>query len=225
MQFILDILFPKFCFYCETEGSYLCSDCAQKLPQLETQYCIVCGQPSSAGLTHAHCKTDQTPDQLLSGFHYKHPIMQDLIISGKYSFIKAIYQTLGTLLAESPIFVHLDSHNAVLCPIPLHSNRLRWRGFNQSEVIAQELSSAWNTPVLLLLQRTKQTKTQKDLSQEARTENMQEVFAYASLNNTLPHTVILIDDVCTTGSTLLSAAKVLKQNAVQKVICLTLARD
>lgn len=130
-----------------------------------------------------------------------------------------------------------------LVPIPLSPSRKRWRGFNQAEVLCNTIGKELNMPVINALQRIKSTKTQKDLKREARIENVRDVFAVHPLffkdpsrparaeaegvgrSSIKEKNLILVDDVTTTGSTLLEAAKVLKRQGAAEVWCLTVARD
>jgi len=113
-----------------------------------------------------------------------------------------------------------------LIPIPLHKSRLRWRGFNQAELIARELSLLWNIPVRTdLLIRQKSTSPQADIkNRDDRIKNATGIFAPHLVVKPLSGTVILIDDLSTTGSTLDQAARVLKSLGVEKVIGVVFAR-
>ena len=115
-----------------------------------------------------------------------------------------------------------------LTAIPLHWMRQNWRGFNQSKVLAGSIANAMGLQVLDTLRRKKITKTQKDLKREDRIKNMDRAFSLSPVvekTGVRGISFILVDDVTTTGSTLLEAAKVLKRNGAQKVFCLTVARD
>jgi competence protein ComFC len=243
--FILDILFPITCFGCEKEGKYICAECRTKLTPTH-QICIGCKKLSLAGLTHPKCQSPQTPDQLLSFFDYKDSVVSSLIIKGKYYFIQDIFSEFGEIIAEKinkdyPELLSADSYK--LLAIPLHKSRLRWRGFNQSETFAKTLADKLNLPIANFLIRSKPTKTQKDLKREQRIKNIESAFTISppSIGGVDPfggrggiknksyilnhQSYILLDDVTTTGSTLLEATKVLKRNGAKKVICLTIARD
>ncbi len=230
-NFILDILFPVYCLVCEKQGEdFICPACQLKLKKLEHQFCIICKKPSIGGLTHQHCKTPYAPEGLISMLDYKDEAVADVLIKGKYKFVEDVYKTLGEMLFE---FLKTDCLELLasvdaLAPLPLHKRRLRWRGFNQAESLCQSLSEKLGFPVIHALQRTKATKTQKDLKKEQRITNVENAFALSSnfqKDDLIGACIILIDDVTTTGSTLLEAAKVLKQSGAKAVYCLTVARD
>jgi ComF family protein len=228
-EFILDILFPISCLACETEGKeFLCGECASKLPKVH-QICIMCKKPSISGLTHPGCKTAYAPDGLISVLDYHDERVAKLIIHGKYYFVSDIYKTLGEMLAQEMAtrYPNILVSNINFVPIPLHWTRQNWRGFNQSEILCRALSDSLNLQTSNVLKRFKITKTQKDLKKEARQKNMENVFSlFPNLKSQIKNQqFLLVDDVATTGSTLLEAVKVLKQNGAKNVWCLTIARD
>lgn len=115
--------------------------------------------------------------------------------------------------------VHIPKE-AALVPVPLYWRRERVRGFNQSELIAQEIGRLIHIPVPSLLRRIKKTAPQTSLSHTERKENMKEAFAAAE--NTLS-LAILVDDVKTTGSTLSEAASTLKKAGTKNIWAFTYA--
>ena len=226
--FILDTLFPISCLGCGTEGAFVCVDCKSVLKKLEHQRCIVCQKPAVFGLTHPGCLTPHCADGLISFYDYHDDKVAQIIIKGKYSFLPGAFEELGTMIADkiqnqNPSLVTRNS--SLLTPIPLHSTRKRWRGFNQAEILCKVLSAELNLPIADVLQRKKITKTQKDLKKDARLKNIQDAFSINPQSEIRNKQFLLIDDVTTTGATLLEAAKILKRNGAAKVICLTVARD
>ncbi len=248
-NFALDTIFPITCLSCDTPGKLVCKQCLQSFTRLEHQRCIVCQKPSLHGITHSGCYTPHLPDGSLSVFDYHDIRLANTIVQAKYKFLPDAYIPLGSAIKDFILNEGLKNYFAgyVLCPVPLHKNRQRWRGFNQAEILAQQAArELWLTcdPVL---SRSKSTKTQKDLSKIERNKNVAGVF---SLNykadsyqgkvldwlfhyekpvsmrpSVLGKGVLLIDDVVTTGSTLIEATKVLKRNGAKSVWCVTVARD
>lgn len=110
-----------------------------------------------------------------------------------------------------------------LIPIPLHEEKLRMRGYNQAEILAREIGKVICVPVFNdLLKRPDKTKVQKNLGREERRNNMKKAFHIAE-NDVKLKTVILVDDIYTTGSTIGAAAAVLKSVGVEHVYFITLA--
>lgn len=109
----------------------------------------------------------------------------------------------------------------MLVPVPIHPSRRRKRGFNQAEELAKRLSERWNIPVdKRLLIRKKKTAPQRELNPAERLKNLREAFAvdleYAKREG-IPETVILVDDIYTTGSTAEACTRALKKAGVKKV--------
>jgi len=228
---LLDTLFPIECLGCEAEGLFLCPGCQTTVRRLSYQQCVVCRMPSAFGFTHQRCAKETYPAGLISALDYHDPLVAQAIIWGKYKFLPETYRILARLLAG-----YIEQYNyqklftdVMLCPIPLAKTRLRWRGFNQSMVIADVLSKHFSVPIIELLSRVKSTKTQKDLTKTERAHNVADAFQITKLpaNSVLsPDTgIILIDDVITSGATLLAAATELRKHFPNEVFLLTLARD
>lgn len=187
--------------------------------------CLVCGRATYSSLTHPRCVGRYAIDGAFSGFVYN-GVMRRLIARMKYKpFVFDLVGMLANLTAESIIqhehFFSLSQQGAVFVPIPLHKEKLRSRGYNQSDLLAKELGKTFQLPVLHLLQRVKKTISQVGLSREERIINTKEAFAVKNIPK--PSTVLLVDDVLTSGATLAEAGRVLKRSGVEKVYGLTLA--
>ncbi len=226
LNILADIFYPKYCFSCKRAGSYLCKFCILQVPKLAQSFCVVCGKLTKRGFTHNRCKSKLTPDRLLCALPYKHPTVSEMIIAGKYYFIPEVFSILGELGAQILTDELQNISQAIVCPIPLHKQRKKWRGFNQSEIAGKILAQSFKIPMANLLIRSKNTKTQKDLASHERKLNISNAFACSKAwEGNLPTTVLLIDDVTTTGHTFLEASRALKQNGVEIVWCISLAKD
>lgn len=106
-----------------------------------------------------------------------------------------------------------------IVPVPLHPAKLRQRGFNQAQLLAEALGEELNLPVRFLIKKTKKTKDQKFLNREQRSKNVKDAFLVDmdEMHGQIPQRVLLVDDVYTTGSTLTACAKVLKAYGVESV--------
>jgi ComF family protein len=120
-----------------------------------------------------------------------------------------------------------ELRSAVLVPIPLHPRRERARGYNQSAILAAAIANATNARLAPALVRTRSTRSQTRLGREARAKNVAEAFAMTPGAADLDpaRTVILVDDVVTTGATLGAAATVLRVAGVTRISALTAARE
>lgn len=188
----------------------------------------MCSRPAVSGLTHPLCRTTRAIDGVFSSLVYQ-GITKKLIYQYKFApYLSSLTPLLGELLYEGLIqqealFKALEG-NVVLVPIPLHKVRLRKRGYNQAALLAKDLGKRFQLPVLEVLERKQLTKTQVGLSQKERRQNMVEAFSCSVREEELVgKTILLVDDILTSGATLAEAAKVLKKNGAGKVYGVTLA--
>lgn len=120
----------------------------------------------------------------------------------KYNQAPELAQFLGRKLGENILKNELTLPEAII-PVPLHHEKLRRRGYNQAEQIGHGLSEVLNIPVLnKICKRTLNTKTQTKMNRWQRIENMQSVFSLGIDPGNCPNSILLCDDVLTTGSTL-----------------------
>ena len=111
----------------------------------------------------------------------------------------------------------LSNNNFALSPVPLHPSRLKQRGFNQSQAIAEVLSSNLSLGISNVLTRLRPTRDQTKLDKVSRQTNIEDAFALSPDVNVKDLNFIIVDDVCTTGATLKECAKVLKRNGANMV--------
>lgn len=226
----LDFLFPKYCVNCRTVGAYICANCFSFISFDIVMICLVCNKGSFDGLTHPGCKSKYAIDGAFSAISYK-GIVKKLIYNFKYKpYLSDLKNTLTELFYESiiqqEIFQKAYSSKPILVPVPLHKKRLRTRGYNHAKLLAFGLSKKLDLKVVEVLERTKNTKSQFGLKLKDRKENLKGAFSIVSnIPITQYPNVLLVDDILTTGSTLLEAARILKKNGAKRVWGLTLARD
>lgn len=228
---LLDIIFPKYCINCRKIGDFLCPKCFSFLSFDVDKICAVCNFPSFNGFTHPRCKNKYTIDGVFSGISYK-GVAKKMIIKFKYDpYLTGIKKVLSDLFYEGIIQKEefhkvFDPKKALLVPIPLYSARERKRGYNHAHILTQELSGKLNLPMMKVLKRIRNTKIQADLGKEERKKNLKDAFEidlkFAS--QIIGKQIFLVDNIFTTGSTLLEAGKILKKQGAESVWGLTLAR-
>lgn len=239
---LLDVLFPARCMGCGRVGNYICISC-QKAISLLSPRCPACDRSAIDGITHPKCQTAQGLDGLITVFRYD-GVVKKVIKAIKYRFIYDSAKSLIDIIPDS-IFTDVTRQleNPVLYPIPLHRDRLKWRGFNQAEKLGEIVAKRLNIQMVsgLLIRQEKRT-PQADIShREDRIKNAQGLF---KMNSSLSEVegnqhgksstgsdrkiqysnILLFDDVWTTGATMKEACKVLKRGGVKKVCSLTIAR-
>lgn len=229
---ILDFIFPKFCVNCKKLGSYLCGNCFIYLSFDAKSQCLVCARSSFDGLTHPVCRRQYAIDGAFSALSYNR-IARRLVHRFKYDpYLLDLRGLLVELLVESVIqdetFAKiLQSSPPILVPIPLHAPRLRSRGYNQAQILAKELASRLGLYEFDVIERIKNTRSQVGLKGKLRKENINGAFGVKKVFSHVikDKTIFLVDDVLTTGLTLLEAGNVLKRAGAKAVFGLTLARD
>ncbi len=207
-KILQELLFPRFCVGCSKPFTYLCQNCYEQIHFFTL--------PITLKLD------DISLDQLLSCAHYGFPI-SNLIKEMKYSHVKGLATFAGQLIDYTMNLPTVD----LITSVPLHPKRQKDRGFNQAEMMAQEVSRQQDIPYLNLLIRTRHTVNQASLhDKEKRLSNLKDIFELdqkIELQLIKDKSIMIIDDVTTTGTTLNECAKVLKKYGAKTVIGVTLA--
>ncbi len=217
-QNFLDLVFPVSCLVCGTEGVYLCENCLKKLPRLEKQICISCYKPAPFGKTHPDCVTRNTVDGAIAGLSYRDLKVKKIIEVFKYNFVSDLSSPISNAIIEAMDRQGLNDYfkDFIIVSVPLHQRRFNWRGFNQSELLAEELGKKLNVQINnKLITRSKYTEPQIKLTREERKRNMENAFIVH--DEIRDKKILLVDDVVTSGSTANEIAKLLKQNKAAEV--------
>ena len=148
---------------------------------------------------------------------------KELIHNFKYSGIREVGPVLAGVLIQRLQAGKIRGEK-VLVPVPLHSRRQRQRGFNQAEILARYVSRRLNIPGGIALKRKLNTKSQVELSGRERRKNLAGAFVCGDQELVKGKTVILVDDVSTTGATLEECAKVLRAAGARQIWGLVVAR-
>lgn len=228
---VFNLIAPRRCLECLAIGSWFCPACRERIiwrNNLDAK-CLHCS--SDTGRPGDFCTTCQR-DLGIVGIYYVGRYQTLALQRGvqwlKFKGIRELapllaWELLPVIIKIAPLPELVDS--AVIVPLPLHQRRFRQRGFNQSELLAKHLSSYTNIPVLNLLMRKRATWSQAQLPHEVRGENMKGAFTATEVNIPISCTIaIILDDVTTTGSTLIAAARALSPFAFKRIYGLTLAK-
>ena len=219
---LLEILFPVRCVGCSEEGEWFCESCSQKIIPNEKQFCPVCWQESFGGKVCTNCESPLDGLRVAASYQ-QNPELAKAIQTLKYKFSEPLAENLAEVLSRS-ISQKKYVSERVIIPIPLHKKRRRWRGFNQAELLANSVAKKLNLPLENSLVRTKNTPQQAKLSRDERIQNLENAFELAPNFSAKDKTILLVDDVASTATTLLECAKVLKKNGAKEVWGLVLAR-
>lgn len=222
------LLFPWTCPGCNTLLKYpdvICVNCESSLPKIREPFCKRCGTAFPQ-----HWKVTLCPDchqrkhritAIRSAYEYEGLVAQ-MIKEAKYlrkgRYLRYLADQLFVLArTEFPASIK------AVVPVPLHRNREWTRTFNQAEILAIQIAKLWDLPVWCALKKVSRTKPQSSLSGSTRRSNLQNVFKFRN-NKRKVKSVLLVDDVITTGSTLNECARVLRMNGVRRIYAVTVAR-
>lgn len=230
-------LFPPRCPVCGKLRipweSSTCRECAGRLAFVTEPVCMCCGQ-ELADETMEYCsrceKASKPFLRNMAVWQYD-KWMKKSIADFKYGgrkeyarfYIQNMAQCFGKQLKRYGV--------TVLVPVPISAKRKRYRGFNQSELLAEGLAKELGLAAAGLLSRVKNTVPQSRLSPKEREQNLSQSIVWnakvAATLEGLPEAVAVVDDIYTTGSTMSACAEVLRSNGIQRVygVCICIGKD
>jgi ComF family protein len=239
-DWLVDWLYPPRCRACGSlihgkDSEYFCPSCRPRIQPVCHPLCEICGRPflgASGGdhccgacltrpphFTRARawaCYPREELDQL--------PLRQ-VVQKFKYGRKVSLGKPLGRLMTAGCREFLETCDCDLIVPVPLHPKRLRWRGFNQSILLARQVSRAYGVPLdPFLLCRDKETPPQTQLSEEERRKNVRGAFSVPNRKEIKGKRILLVDDVYTSGATVNECSRVLLQVGAERVYVLTLAR-
>jgi ComF family protein len=223
-EIILDLLFPKWCIGCGKRGDLICFSCQSLLPRIMPPLCPKCGKPQPSGILCSGCVSWKAEiDGIRSPFRFD-GVMRQAIYNLKYRNLRTLAVPLANLIYD--YLVDNSVPGDVLVPVPLHRKRLRERGYNQSQLLARELSKLINLPVIesCLIRKQHALPQARTATVEERQTNVAGAFTCRD-DRLREKRVLLIDDVSTSGATLDACAAALKAFGVSSVWGLVLARE
>jgi len=217
----LDFIFPPTCLACsnlllDTER-HVCTSCWNSIPRLHSAHPLFCQ-------TRDRLVESEVIAGLISVFLFeKDGAFQVLAHALKYNGFRSVGLLLGRELGVEIDKLGIEVH--CLIPVPLHHVKARERGFNQAEVIARGVSEVTGIQVRTdIVGRRRYTQTQTKLDQEQRKKNVEEAFSVSRTSHLEARgTCILIDDVITTGATIISCGEVLHKAGFEQIIAASLA--
>ena len=222
LEALVDLVLPPRCGGCHLTGSWLCENCRRRIRRLQEPLCRRCGAELESPRATCGCKGRlHALTRLRSAVAYEGPV-EAAVHRFKYQGWRRLAGPLAQLLAERVVIEGLAS--AMVVPVPLHPDRHRQRGFNQSELLSQELRRrlALGEPAGRLV-RVRPTPPQVGHDRIHRWQNVRDAFAWRgpALDG---RALMVVDDVATTGATLEACASALRAAGSGPVIGVTLAR-
>lgn len=230
---LLQFFIPPQCPFCEKflpEGERgICPNCLSMIHWIEPPFCSICGTPYVSKESGDHpcggcLKKKRYFTMARSIGAYEGPL-REAIHRWKYEGKTSLNPYFGKWMVEGLTRYWNPKELDLLIPVPLHKNRLRDRGFNQALLLAREIHSHTGIPYLKrALRKRRSTPPQVELSGLERERGVKGAFEITGRDNLLEKSILLIDDVYTTGATVNECAKVLLEGGAKRVDVLTLAR-
>jgi competence protein ComFC len=209
LRSLSDFFFPYIpqCVCCGTEKGvedYLCESCTEKMESLKA------GEIKTVGIkAYSAYRYEGYAKKIVRGFKYNNKKWLSRFMGD--AMIKAIFG--GNIKPQDFSFI---------CNVPLHAKKKKSRGYDQSEELAKRISETTGIPYINALKRIKFTKTQTKLTEQERRENIKGAFEKTAY---VRGSALLVDDVLTTGATVMECAEVLKAAGAQSVTVLTFAKS
>lgn len=220
----LDLLFPRCCVVCGKEGEFICASCLSGVAKIEPPFCSLCGKPISHCGVCSNC-TANPPlfDTARAPFQFQKSIRK-AIHEYKYNNLKAASGLFAELLHD---YIQKNPVSAdIIIPVPLHPERLKERGYNQSALLGRELGRLTGIPFSEnAIKRLKYSVSQaQSTSITQRLESVSDAFSCVC-KDISGAKILLVDDVATSGATLNACASVLREKGAKTINCLTIAKE
>lgn len=219
---LINVLLPPVCAGCGMVGALFCSECKSQVQWVREPICFSCGKPDDVlvGLCNKCYRHQLSTRQIRAAALHVNPIRRILHLM-KYEGFFALADSLATVMVQA--WPRWETQIDIVVPVPLHSERRRQRGYNQAELLVKAMRKKTNWDVVPeALSRHKRTAPQVGLTINQRQRNVRGAFS-ADEAIVSGKKILLVDDVCTTGSTLDSAARELLGAGAHSVdaYCLT----
>ena len=231
-QALINWFYPNRCLACRgdlrfDERKRICPSCAAGILPMPEPSCALCGAHlPDGGMNCFDCRNGEFEFTAVRCFGKLEGPLRELIHLFKYAGKDRLCEDLSEFLWRAWTRYPEIRQAEIAVPVPLHPANLRERGYNQSGLLAERFSSLVGLKLEeKALARVRKTATQTRLAREGRRENVDGAFEIGDPDAVKGKNVLLIDDVCTTGSTLNECAKALKKAGAGKVFGLALARD
>lgn len=226
---LLDLIYPRCCPFCgrmqRYQGDWACVDCLKKLHKVEAPHCMKCGKTLEIKEAEYCMDCISVPKSYERGFpvfFYEEPL-KSALYDFKYKnqrdyaafFAECMAGSYGKVIEK----LHIDG----LVPVPLHPHKRRVRGYNQAQLLAEELSKRLGIPVYKKhLLRVVETNPQKELNDKERMKNLKKAFQLGA-NAIKLEKVLLVDDIYTSGATIEACTRVLSDAGTKEVYYISVA--
>lgn len=212
IETILNLIYPNVCGFCgDINNENICTECSKKIEE----YKILRIEKSTSKYIEQQC------------FIYKYEgKIREAILKFKFQEEAYLYRTFAKIILDNLEVCEYIKKFDIIIPVPIHRKRRLERGYNQSELVANEISKQLiiNTEKNILI-KIRNNPKQSTLKLEERKSNVKNVYEVKQNQKIKDKKILLIDDIFTTGNTVNECAKKLKEAGASKVSVLTIARD
>lgn len=228
---MVNLCYPPFCVSCRSslDQGLLCRDCVESAVRITAPFCQVCSRPYSgemgAPFSCPDCEDHPPAFDCVATRYQANGLVRDLIHRFKYSGEFHLRQILTNWLEEALSDPRISREPfAAFVPVPLHTTRIRERGYDQIAALVELMAKRSHHPVWTCLRRSRYTESQTRFSRKERLQNLRNAFELRKGSSVLGKRLLLVDDVLTTGSTLDECARILKAHGAESVRAITVAR-
>ncbi len=221
----LRILFPESCPICQKlstahKTAPICPDCWESILPYNGTICRICGKPlvSDVSTTCGECYKDEPVFKSARSFGLYEDTLKKAINLLKFYGIKRLSKPLSEKILQMKL-PYVD----LVIPVPLHKKRLRQREFNQSALLAKHIAKRMGIPLMLdSLIRSRNTMPQVGLNTKERKRNIRKAFEIRDMEFIKGKSVMLVDDVYTTGATIRECSGILKKAGAREIYAITI---
>lgn len=225
LKYILEILYPPKCTFCKNlltttnkENKYICKTCHQSLPFIFNDISKI----SDRDIYYKFLNRNYYFKECISVFFYEGIIatsIRKFKFYNKLSFSSLFSYYISLFVNDFYSDVNFD----FITYIPMYKLKEKQRGYNQAKLLAKNISKILKIPLSELLIKIKDNQIQHNLPANMRINNVKNIYKALNIQNINEKTILLIDDIVTTGSTLNEASKILKENGAKNIYCATIA--
>jgi ComF family protein len=219
---VIGLLSPPDCLICGLEGAVLCPNCSSSGIKPFGERCLRCDSLSPSSRTCVRCRAAGPLSYVWISTNYE-AAAQQLVRKYKFGHLRAAAGPLSGLMIETFLIASPPAADYLIIPVPTATSRMRQRGFGHSELLARMISQKLRMEQCSGLRRLGQSR-QLGSGRQDRLTQLVDSFAVKNPNRIAGRDILLIDDVLTTGGTLISAAKALKLAGAKQVNALVFAK-
>lgn len=212
IDLILDLLYPRTCGFCgRIEKEYICNKCEKKLQKENL------------------CKIYKSKSKLINyhGYVFKYQgIIRDKIIDYKFNEQAYLYKTFSKIILKNEIICSFIKKYDIIIPVPIHKKRKKYRGYDQTQLIAKEIAKNLQVCIKFnILKKKNNIKPQSSLTKNERRLNIKDAYELQNEKEIYNKKVLLIDDIYTTGATIEECARIIKKAKPKEISAFTIAKD